>query len=122
MPMRVTCKYYESRTYGTGETVHQCRLDLAPEAPWRCPADCSAFEVRMVDVGFERGSLGAMPLAPEPELDESTAALLDEAEDIVNSIGPTIIAEVQRERAAQEAAAKGRGWRRWLPRRLRGGT
>ncbi|HUS61742.1 MAG TPA: hypothetical protein VMY34_06065 [Acidimicrobiales bacterium] len=121
MPMRVTCKFYESRTYASGETVHQCRLDLAPEAPWRCPADCSSFAVRMVDVGFVRGSLGSLPLVPEPRLDESTASLLDEAENIVNAVGPGIVDEVRREKAAQvERADRGSGWRRFLTKRRRG--
>src|SRR5437762_213294 len=35
MPMRVDCKYYESRTYSSGEVVRKCRIDLAPEAPCR---------------------------------------------------------------------------------------
>lgn len=116
--MRVTCKFYESRTYRSGDTVHQCRLDLAPEAPWRCPADCASFQVRMVDVGFERGSLGQLPLVPEPRLDESTAALLDQAEDIVNAVGPAIVDEVRRAKAAEESQRqKPGGWRRFLPRR-----
>ena len=43
MPMRTDCKNYESRTYPGGETVRKCNLDLAPEAPWRCPANCSGL-------------------------------------------------------------------------------
>ena len=39
MPMREECKHFESRTYPDGETVRKCNLDLAPEAPWRCPDD-----------------------------------------------------------------------------------
>ena len=35
--MRTNCKFYESRTYPTGESVRKCDLDLAPEAPFRCP-------------------------------------------------------------------------------------
>ena len=35
--MRSDCRYYESRTYGSGDVVRKCRIDLAPEAPWRCP-------------------------------------------------------------------------------------
>ena len=37
VPMRQDCKNFESRTYPNGETVRKCNLDLAPEAPWRCP-------------------------------------------------------------------------------------
>ena len=39
MPMREECKNFESRTYANGETVRKCNLDLAPDAPWRCPDD-----------------------------------------------------------------------------------
>jgi hypothetical protein len=42
MPMREECKNFESRTYANGETVRKCNLDLAPEAPWRCPDPCTA--------------------------------------------------------------------------------
>jgi len=41
--MRTDCKNYESRTYDDGETVRKCNLDLAPEAPWRCPEHCSGY-------------------------------------------------------------------------------
>ena len=54
MPMRTDCKNYESRTYPTGETVRKCNIDLAPEAPWRCPEDCAAYERRLADVEGER--------------------------------------------------------------------
>lgn len=100
--MRVECKNYESRTYASGETVRQCRLDLAPEAPWRCPADCPKFELRRGDVAWNHGSLVSAKAESPPEpprLDEHTAALLDAAEDIVNAVGPSILAEVEEERA-----------------------
>ncbi len=96
--MRVNCKHYDSRTYGEGEVVRKCRLDLAPEAPWRCPDDCPAFALRLVDVGWQRGSFGhdagAQPPEPEPE-GEDIAALLDSAEDIINAAAPEILAEFQ---------------------------
>ena len=37
MPMRTECKHFESRTYGSGDAMRKCKLDLAPDAPWRCP-------------------------------------------------------------------------------------
>ena len=93
--MRTDCKNYESRTYSSGETVRKCNLDLAPEAPWRCPADCQAFEPRMADVNWAHGSLVSPPTPPEPPgLDEGAAELLDEAEDILNAAGPEIMAEL----------------------------
>lgn len=94
VPMRQECKNFESRTYANGETVRKCNLDLAPDAPWRCPENCSAFEPRM-DAGWTYGSMVAPPTPPEPPgLDDgSAAAILDEAEDFVNSIGPQVMSE-----------------------------
>ncbi|MBI2710987.1 MAG: hypothetical protein HYX34_15050 [Actinobacteria bacterium] len=109
MPMRQDCKYFESRTYGNGETVRKCDLDLAPEAPWRCPADCARYEPRLADVDWSHGTLITPPTPEEPPgLDERAdeiAALLDEAEDVVNAVGPQVLAEV---RAEQERAGRGR--------------
>lgn len=96
MAMREECKQYESRTYGNGETVRKCNLDLAPEAPWRCPENCPKFELRLVDVDWQHGSLVTPPTPPEPE-GEGIAELLDEAEDIVNAVGPQILAELEAE-------------------------
>jgi hypothetical protein len=101
MPMRENCKFFESRTYGDGETVRKCDLDLAPEAPWRCPEDCAAFQPRLADVNWQHGTLVTPPTPPEPEslgTDDSIAALLDEAEEIVNEAGPRVLAEFQKER------------------------
>ncbi len=98
MSMRQDCRHYESRTYGSGEMVRKCRLDLAPEAPWRCPEDCPSYSRRMFDAGWQVGSMGAAagtPVAPEPE-GEDVAALLDAAEDIVNAAAPDIIAEFKK--------------------------
>jgi hypothetical protein len=101
MPMRQDCKFFESRTYANGETVRKCDLDLAPDAPWRCPIDCPAFERRLADVNWSHGTL-VTPETPEepPGFDErrtEIAALLDEAEDIVNAAGPSILADVHAE-------------------------
>ena len=89
--MRTDCRHYESRTYPSGETVRKCRLDLAPDAPWRCPDDCPKFEKRRWDAGWQYGSLGhsAKPAeAPpielrRPELKESLPTRLDYA-----AVGP----------------------------------
>ncbi len=97
VPMRTDCKHYESRTYTSGEVVRKCRLDLAPEAPWRCPEDCPAFVKRRVDAGWQYGSLAdtmARNTDEPPGLDQDAAAILDEAEDIVNAAGPEILSEV----------------------------
>jgi hypothetical protein len=110
VPMRENCKHYESRTYRNGETVRKCDLDLAPEAPWRCPLDCSAFEPR-TDAGWTWGSMVAPPAGKEPPgLDDgSAAAILDEAENFLNSIGGQVMSEVDAERTA---ARQRRWWRR----------
>ena len=108
MPMRQNCKFFESRTYANGETVRKCDLDLAPEAPWRCPADCKAFQPRLADVNWQHGSLITPPTPDEPvDLDErgaDVAAILDAAEDIINAAGPQIVAEVEAETEARRAA------------------
>ncbi len=115
MPMRTDCKNYESRTYASGETVRKCNLDLAPEAPWRCPANCSAFEPRLADVNWKYGELVSPPTPPEPTDLEGAAQILDEAEDILNAAGPQILAEIG-ERPRGEG---GRGRRLSLWQRLR---
>lgn len=120
--MRQDCKYFESRTYPTGDTVRKCDLDLAPEAPWRCPDDCPKYERRMADVAWNHGTLITPSTPDEPTglgEDDSIAALLDAAEDIVNAAGPDIKAEVEAEReAARLDAQKGRV-RRFFDRRKR---
>ena len=113
MPMRFECRHYESRTYASGDSVQKCRLDLAPEAPWRCPADCQAFSPRMVDLAWERGRLTFPSPPPEPAA-EGVAELLDQAEDIVNSAVPQVMAELADARSARDP-----WWRRWRPRRRR---
>lgn len=118
MPMRQECRHYESRTYPNGETVRKCNLDLAPEAPWRCPADCPKFEPRM-DAGWTYGSM-VSPATPDepPGLDDgSAAALLDEAEDFLNAIGQQVLAEVHEERRRAEVTEP--GWKRLFRRRRR---
>src|ERR1041385_3157146 len=95
--MRTECRHYESRTYAGGETVRKCQLDLAPEAPWRCPDPCPAFALRLVDATFSPGSMVAPPPPPEPaNLGPDAAALLDEAEDIVNAAVPRVTADLAR--------------------------
>ena len=115
--MREECKHYESRTYGNGETVRKCDLDLAPDAPWRCPPGCTSYEPRLADVNWAHGSLVSPPAPPEPPgLDDgSAAALLDEAEEIVNAFGPSVLADV----ASEQAVTEGRSsfWRRFRRKR-----
>src|SRR3954463_14480024 len=99
--MREGCRQFESRPSANGEPVRKCNLDLAPDAPWRCPDPCPKFERRLADAGWTYGSLTAPEAGREPPgLDDgSAAAVLDEAEDIINSIGPDILAEVETEQS-----------------------
>ncbi len=109
MPMREGCKFFESRTYPNGETVRKCDLDLAPEAPWRCPPDCTAYQPRLADVNWNYGSLVTPATPPEPVglgEDDSIGALLDEAEEIVNAVVEQTRADVDDER---DRAARGSG-------------
>jgi len=98
--MRTDFRHYQSRTYGSGEAVRKCTLDLAPEAPWRCPADCPKYERKMIDAGWQYGSLAPTKAPSETEAevpnDPDVAALLDEAENIVNDIGFQLLAEEDR--------------------------
>lgn len=123
MAMRQDCKHFQSRTYPSGDTMRKCALDLAPEAPWRCPETCPRFERRMADVNWRHGSLITPPTPDPPESigddDDSVAALLDEAEDIINAAVPEVRAEVDAEQAEARRRQQGGGWWRRGPFRRR---
>ncbi|MBA3399908.1 MAG: hypothetical protein H0U01_08105 [Acidimicrobiia bacterium] len=113
--MRQECKHFESRTYRDGETVRKCDLDLAPDAPWRCPDNCPSYERRLADVAWTHGSLvtPATPDEPPGVAEGTAAAVLDEAEDFLNTVGDRVRAEVESERAVTSR------WGRWFGRRSR---
>ena len=92
MPMRTECKNFESRSYPNGDTVRKCSLDLAPDAPWRCPEPCPRYERRLADVAWTHGSLVRPPTPPEP-------AGLDDGWDAVRGRGAGHPAEEAVERA-----------------------
>lgn len=116
--MRAECRHYESRSYASGETVRKCNLDLAPDAPWRCPDNCPAFTPRLADVNWKHGDLISPPTPPEPPgLDRGAAALLDEAEQIVNAAGPSILADLAADRRRRPPPGGGRSWWQRLRRR-----
>ena len=93
VPMREDCLHFQSRQYDDGETARFCRLDLAPEAPWRGPADCHRYERLAIATDFVEGSLARTTVEPEPDAaSEDIAAVLDEAEDIVNAAAPAVLA------------------------------
>ena len=106
--MREDCRHFQSRTYNTGEVARFCVLDLAPEAPWRCPDNCPKYQRDIIDASFVVGSLTRPRVEDEPdEPAGDVAALLDEAEDIVNTAGPEIVAEVEAQRSGR------RWWQVW---------
>ena len=110
--MREECTHFQSRTYASGEAARFCRLDLAPEAPWRCPADCPSYHRRLADVGWIHGSL------VEPALEEEPARRQRRhrgparvGRGSVNEVAPGVLAEVLAEEAKRDRAA-GRWWRK----------
>lgn len=112
--MREDCKHFQSRTYDSGEVARFCVLDLAPEAPWRCPDNCQRYERRTADVGWTHGTLVSPAVEDEPdEPAEDVSVLLDEAENVVNAVVYETLDDVERQR---QRAGEPR-WRRWLPRR-----
>jgi hypothetical protein len=115
--MREECKHFQSRTYSTGEVARFCELDLAPEAPWRCPENCPSYDPRLADAGWVHGSLVEPAIEDEPASGPEVVELLDQAEEIVNAAAPEALAEAERMRAAQRPAQGGR--RRWPWRRGR---
>lgn len=111
--MREECKHFQSRTYASGEVARFCVLDLAPEAPWRCPEACTAYERRLADAGWVHGSLVEPPIEEEPGVPaEDMTAVLSSAESIVSAIAPEALREARVEDARREARAARRWWRR----------
>lgn len=105
MGMRTDCVNYESRTYASGEVVRKCRIDLAPDAPWKCPDECPGFKKRTMDIGWNYGSLGEPANEPAESVDvnpEEAAALLNEAEDIINTAAPEILSEFEKKKAKRK--------------------
>src|SRR5580704_14592802 len=112
VPMREECTHFQSRTYASGEAARFCVLDLAPEAPWRCPDKCPSYHRRLADVGWVHGSLVEPALENEPGPGgPDVAAFLSSVEDIVNEVAPAVLAEVREEDARKERASR-RWWRK----------
>jgi hypothetical protein len=106
--MREECKHFQSRTYDNGEVARMCELDLAPEAPWRCPDECPAYERRLADVNWSHGTLVTPPPTEEPEgFNADSIALLDEADAIVNAVAPEVIHDVDAARAKDDRRGGG---------------
>ncbi len=108
--MREDCRHFESRTYDDGEVARFCVLDLAPEAPWRCPENCPSYERTLIDGSFQQGSLAHGAVEDEPdEPADAIQDLLDDAEQIVDAAEPEVLRELDHGRR-----------RRWWPFSRRG--
>jgi hypothetical protein len=107
--MREDCRHFESRTYEDGEVARFCVLDLAPEAPWRCPENCPAYERSGIDPTFETAELSRPRVEYEPEgsVDDIEAVLAD-AEAIVEDAEPEAVRAVEE---GERNAGKRRWWR-----------
>src|ERR1700677_2067075 len=101
--MREECTHFQSRTYASGEAARFCVLDLAPEAPWRCPENCPSYHRRLADVGWVHGSVVEPTMKHEPgAVDTDVAAFLSSVEDKVNEVAPGVLAEVREQDARHE--------------------
>ena len=108
------CKHFESRTYATATRCGSATSTSRPRRPWRCPADCPGYERRLADVAWavrHGASPRRRPASPAPR-DGSIAALLDEAEDIVNAAGPRSWPRSRPRRARDRPAAAAEVFRR----------
>jgi len=112
--MREDCKYFQTRNFASGETARFCAIDLAPEAPWRCPVNCPRYTKRAD--AFAR-STATSSASPEPELHPDAAVVLGSAEEIISAVAPQLAAE-ERRRRQQEAAQSETSW--WQRLRQRG--
>ncbi|MGH9045375.1 MAG: hypothetical protein ACRDVP_11200 [Acidimicrobiales bacterium] len=111
MPMREECKHFQSRTYASGEVARFCVLNLAPEAPWRCPDDCPKYEKRLADAGWVHGSLVEPPIEEEPSLPTAELTdVLERAESIVSDVSEDALSEARKADAPPKR-------RRWFQRR-----
>jgi hypothetical protein len=112
MPMREDCRHFAARTYDDGEVARFCVLDLAPEAPWRCPENCASFERTVIDATFAQGSLARGDVEQEPdEAPDAIGDLLDDAERIIDEAEPEVLRELDQQRHE--------GRRRWWQRKAR---
>jgi len=117
--MREDCRHYQSRTYASGEVARFCVLDMAPDAPWRCPENCPVYERRLADAGWVQAKQTEPALEPEPsDMPAADAAdLLNDADDIVSAVAPQAIAEARDRERKEERRAGASGPLRWLKRK-----
>jgi hypothetical protein len=104
MPMREDCVHFESRTYASGEVARFCTLGLAPEAPWRCPDNCSHYQRSGINLVTD-AALARPPIEDEPDdTADNIEGVLADAEAIVEAAEPDALREVD------EAPRRRRWW------------
>ena len=97
--MREDCRHFASRLYDDGEAARFCVLDLAPEAPWRCPDNCPQYQRTVIDGSFVQGSLVRERVEDEPdEKPEDIQDLFDDAEMILDAAEPDVLADLDKTR------------------------
>jgi hypothetical protein len=107
--MRENCRHFAIRTYDDGEAARFCVLDLAREAPWRCPDDCAHYEQTLIDGTFVQGSLARSQVEDEPEANATDIQdLLDDAEMIVDDAEAGVLADLDKGRRRS-----GKWWQPW---------
>lgn len=111
VPMRDDCKYFQTRTYRSGDVARFCALDMAPEAPWRCPEHCPRYTKRVGDAGFVRADLlGGAGSAEDANFGLGAAEVLGQADEVINAAGSEIMAEETRRRREEAVAAARQPW------------
>ena len=102
-----------------GEVARFCVLDLAPEAPWRCPEHCPRYERRLADAGWQHGKLIEPAVENEPDAPVGDIAdVLTSAEQIVDLATPDALSEArERERVEERAQRRDGGWKGLFRRR-----
>ena len=111
--MREDCKYFQARAYPSGDVARFCALDLAPEAPWRCPAGCPRF-VKVVGVGGASPSGIAPQPSEDPDLHPDAASVLGSAEEIISAVSPEIARERELLRREEQRRGQPSRWQRWV--------
>jgi hypothetical protein len=112
MPMREDCKYFQLRAYPSGDVARFCALDLAPEAPWRCPDHCPRY-VKAVGMASAGPTVTGRPSA-EPDLHPDAASVLGSAEEIISAASPEIAREREQLRREEERRRQPTRWQRWM--------
>jgi hypothetical protein len=109
--MREDCKYFQTRSFPSGDVRRFCALDLAPEAPWRCPEHCPRYSPLVGDPSLRRGPAERpAEKEPEPELHPDAVAVLGSAEEIISAVAPHLAAEETRRRREEEAKRNEPSW------------